>query len=279
MKLYSYPSALTIAGFDGSGGAGIQADIKTLSALGVYATSVLTSLPVQNTSGLRKIYPISPEAVGDQIAAVMDDIFPDAIKIGMVHSSSIVEAIAKVLVKYRQVPVVFDPVMVATSGHELMEHDTLDAIREYLLPLVELVTPNMDEAGVLSGMKISHLQDMIEAGSSLSKNGCKSVLIKGGHLRTERISSVFFDALGERHILESDRVETFNTHGTGCTLSSAITAYRAQKKPLAESLILAQRYVSEAIRAGSDVKIGKGKGPLNHFFDPKPLLKHSQFVD
>lgn len=274
MKKYTYPSVMTIAGFDGSGGAGIQADIKTFSALGCYATSVLTALPVQNTMGVRKIYPIPIEAVSDQIEAVLDDIFPQAIKIGMVHTPQLVEAIAATLGRYQKIPVVFDPVMVATSGHRLIEEETITTITEKLFPIADIITPNMDEASLLAGMEVKTLEDMRTAGEKILTYGCKNILLKGGHQESPTVTSLFFDENGSQHSFETEKLATVNTHGSGCTLSSAIAAYLARGEALYDAVALAQDYVFEAISSGKDVVTGKGNGPLNHFFNPQKLIKH-----
>ncbi|KFF03081.1 bifunctional hydroxymethylpyrimidine kinase/phosphomethylpyrimidine kinase [Chryseobacterium luteum] len=274
MKKYTYPSVMTIAGFDGSGGAGIQADIKTFSALGCYATSVLTALPVQNTMGVRKIYPIQMEAVSDQIEAVMDDIFPQAIKIGMVHTPQLVETIVTTLSKYSKIPIVFDPVMVATSGHQLIEEETINTITEKLFPIADIITPNMDEASILAGMEVKTLEDMRVAGEKILKSGCKSILLKGGHQESPTVTSLFFDENGEQASFETEKFATSNTHGSGCTLSSAIAAYLARGEELYDAVALAQQYVFEAIKNGKDVVTGKGNGPLNHFFNPQKLIKN-----
>lgn len=274
MKQYKYPSVLTIAGFDGSGGAGIQADIKTASALGCFSTSVLTALPVQNTQGVRKIYPIPVEAVADQIEAILDDIFPDAIKIGMVHTPQLVETIVSTLGKYKKIPIVFDPVMVATSGHRLIEEDTITAITEKLFPVADIITPNMDEAAILAKMKVETLEDLYTAGKEIKKLGCKNILLKGGHQETSTITSLFHDEHGNYHPFETVKFNTNNTHGSGCTLSSAIAAYLARGKTLFESVALGQDYVYHAIENGKDVQTGLGNGPLNHFFNPQKLIKN-----
>ncbi|WP_353149779.1 bifunctional hydroxymethylpyrimidine kinase/phosphomethylpyrimidine kinase [Chryseobacterium sp.] len=274
MKKYKYPSVLTIAGFDGSGGAGIQADIKTTSALGCFSTSVLTALPVQNTRGVRKIYPIPVEAVSDQIKAILDDIVPDAIKIGMVHTPQLVEAIVSTLSQYPKIPVVFDPVMVATSGHRLIEEETIKAITEKLFPVADVITPNMDEAAILADMKVETLEDLYTAGKKIKQLGCKSILLKGGHQKTSTITSLFYDEDGNYHSFETSKLDTSNTHGSGCTLSSAIAAYIAQGKPLYDSVSLGQQYIYQAIENGMDVQTGLGNGPLNHFFNPQKLIKN-----
>lgn len=274
MKKYKYPSVLTIAGFDGSGGAGIQADIKTISALGCYATSVLTALPVQNTQGVRNIFPIPVETVSEQIESILDDIFPDAIKIGMVHTPELVETIVKTLAKYKKVPIVFDPVMVATSGHRLIEEKTIEIIIEKLFPISDLITPNMDEAAILAKMDVKTLNDMKIAGEHIKELGCKNILLKGGHLETEMITSLLYESHGHYKTFESVKTKTNNTHGSGCTLSSAIASFIAQGKSIERAVELAQNYVSEAIYNGSDVQTGKGNGPLNHFFNPQKLIKN-----
>ncbi|TYR31805.1 bifunctional hydroxymethylpyrimidine kinase/phosphomethylpyrimidine kinase [Sphingobacterium phlebotomi] len=274
MKKYKYPSVLTIAGFDGSGGAGIQADIKTISALGCYATSVLTALPVQNTQGVKNIFPIPIEAVAEQLDTIMEDIIPDAIKIGMVHTPQLVDTIVTVLQKYPDIPVVFDPVMVATSGHPLIEEKTIDAIIEKLLPLSAVITPNMDEAAIIAKIKVETVKDMELAGKSMKQLGCKNILLKGGHQKTAMIISLLLDEKNNYHSFEFNKIETNNTHGSGCTLSSAIASYMAQGKDLFEAVALGQQYVFSAIQSGADTQTGQGNGPLNHFFNPQKLIKN-----
>jgi hydroxymethylpyrimidine/phosphomethylpyrimidine kinase len=275
MKRYRYPTVLTIAGFDSSGGAGIQADIKTISALGCYATSVLTALPVQNTQGVKDIFPIPVEAVSSQLRAIFEDIVPDAIKIGMVHTAELVEAIVQSFRGYETLPIVFDPVMVSTSGHRLMEEITIKTIVEKLFPLADVVTPNMDEAAILSGMKVDTPDDMRLAGDQIMELGCKSVLLKGGHQEGSRITSLFIDDSGKHHTFESVKFKTQNTHGSGCTLSSAIASFIAQGKDIRKAVELGQGYVHKAVKSGMDVKTGLGNGPLNHFFDPLKMIKKS----
>ncbi|MCL6217214.1 bifunctional hydroxymethylpyrimidine kinase/phosphomethylpyrimidine kinase [Zunongwangia pacifica] len=274
MKTYKYPSTLTIAGFDGSGGAGIQADIKTFSALGCYATSVLTALPVQNTTGVKNIFPIPYQAVSEQMDSIFEDIFPDAVKIGMVHTPELVETIVNGLKKYPKTPLVFDPVMVATSGHKLIENQTIKTIIQKLFPLADVITPNMDEASVLAEMEVETLDDMKKAGEKIMNLGCKSVLIKGGHLKTEKITSLYFSEDGNIHSYEFEKFNTNNTHGSGCTLSSAIAAYLAKGENLMNAVKLGQEFAHDAIDHGKDVTTGKGNGPLNHFFNPQKLIKN-----
>ncbi len=268
---------MTVAGFDPSGGAGIQADIKTISALGCFATSALTALPVQNTCGVQYIHPIPVDVVAGQMRAIIDDIPPDAVKIGMVHSTELVDTIVGVFGEYGSAGwkdrVVFDPVMVATSGHRLIEEETIRAVVDKLFPLAALITPNMDEAAVLAGMTVETLGDMYAAGEKILALGCRSLLLKGGHLKTARLTSLFFDGAGGVTEYHSERIATCNTHGSGCTLSSAIASYLARGESLPDAVRLAQEYVSAAIVAGSDVRVGRGNGSLNHFHDPEKLLK------
>lgn len=264
---------MTIAGFDGSGGAGIQADIKTASALGCFSTSVLTALPIQNTKGVRKIYPVPIEAVKDQIASLMEDVVPDAIKIGMVHTSELVETIVSTLARYKKVPVVFDPVMVATSGHRLIEEETIQAIIKLLIPLADLITPNMDESAVLAKTEVKTLAQMKTAGMDIKALGCKNILLKGGHQESTVITSLLLDEACRYHAFEFNKIDTDNTHGSGCTLSSAIASFMARGKALHEAVELGQQYVFNAIENGADVQTGEGNGPLNHFFNPRKLIK------
>ena len=274
MKQYSYPSVMTIAGFDGSGGAGIQADIKTISALGCYATSALTALPVQNTTGVKSIYPIEYMAVQEQIQAIMEDIPPKAIKIGMLHTSELVLTVVETLKKYPKTPLVFDPVMVATSGHKLIEDSTIGTIVEMLFPITDILTPNLDEAAILAEMEIHTVEDMYSAGRKIKKLGVKNVLLKGGHLKTPELTSLFFDADDKVTAFQQEKYNTNNTHGSGCTLSSAIASYLALGESFVGAISKGQDYVHKAIFHGKDVAIGKGNGPLNQFFNPQILVKH-----
>lgn len=273
-KKYSYPSVLTIAGFDGSGGAGIQADMKTISALGCFATSVLTALPVQNTTGVKSIFHIPEKVVGEQIDTILEDIFPDVVKIGMVHTSELVAVIVEKLSAFPNLPVVFDPVMVATSGHKLIEEETIQTITKKLFPLAAVITPNIDEASILANMKIETVEEMEIAGKKILDLGCKSVLLKGGHLKTKKLTSLYFTAEGKIERFQFTKFKTNNTHGSGCTLSSAIATYIAQGKSLKEAVHLGQEYIHQAILHGKDVEIGKGNGPVNHFFNPQKLIKN-----
>ncbi|WP_413531768.1 bifunctional hydroxymethylpyrimidine kinase/phosphomethylpyrimidine kinase [Empedobacter brevis] len=263
-------SVLTIAGFDGSGGAGIQADTKTISAHGCYATNVLTALPVQNTQGVQNIYEIPAQAIREQIQSILDDIYPDAIKIGMVHSIELVEIISEELKNYNK-PIVYDPVMVATSGHRLIKDETLEACIEKLFPLATIITPNLDEASILANHKIDTTELMLAYGDTILNLGCQNLLLKGGHLQQEKIISYLFQKKQPVQSYISQKINTKNTHGSGCTLSSAIACNLALGFSLSESVQLAQEYVEQAILGSKDLTIGKGNGPLNHLFNPQKL--------
>ena len=282
-----YYTALTIAGSDSCGGAGIQADIKTMSALGVYASSAITAITVQNTKGVYGIQNVEPEIVKGQIEAVMDDIHPDAIKIGMVNDCNTIRAITETLKKYEDQfqHLVIDPVMVSTSGCRLMQEDALEIFIEELLPLASLLTPNIPEAEILAGRKIQNVDDIRKAAASIIQLGCNNVLIKGGHFEgTEKMDYLFenkqhqeankqehADDIRETAIYQGATINTCNTHGTGCTLSSAITSYLARGYNMEEAISSAKAYLSDAIEAGKDVKIGEGHGPVNHFHAPQKL--------
>lgn len=253
--------ALTIAGSDSSGGAGIQADIKTMSALGVYAESVVTALTAQNTLGVAGVVPTEPDFIRLQMDSVFDDIRPDAVKIGMLPTAGAVRAVAEGLRAWDAPFVVVDPVMVATSGAALAEGGAVAALDE-LLPLAYVATPNIPEAEVLSGMRIESRNDMLRAAHLiLQEKGCHAVLVKGGHL-AGTASDVLVQRSGAESWYETERIETKNTHGTGCTLSSAIAAYLAKGEELQHAVRLAKRYLTQAIRQNPG--LGKGHGPVNH---------------
>ena len=268
----TYPCVLTIAGSDCSGGAGIQADIKTISALGAYAASTITAITVQNTCGVTGIHPVPPSYVKGQIEAVMDDIRPQAIKIGMINDTKIVEVIAEMLQKYQPQFVVFDPVMVSTSGCKLMEDEAIEAITTRLIPLATLITPNLSEAEILAGQKICTVEEMQRQAKEMLKLGCRGVLVKGGHLEGGRMCDVL-QVSGEEapHLFAAPKVDSRNTHGTGCTLSSAIATYLALGETVTDAVEKAKQYVYKGIEAGKDVCIGHGHGPLNHFYSPVPM--------
>ncbi|WP_411273109.1 bifunctional hydroxymethylpyrimidine kinase/phosphomethylpyrimidine kinase [Daejeonella sp.] len=273
-KQFRYTAVLSIAGSDSGGGAGIQADLKTFSALGCYGTSAITAVTIQNSLGVTGIHRIPADIVQGQIKVVMDDIKPAAIKIGMVHSPELAVAIAAILNAYPQIPVIFDPVMVSTSGYRLIESNTIATLQKELFPIASLVTPNLDEAEILAAMKISTVGDMKEAASRMTQSGCNAVLIKGGHLKGTDLFDVYLDKNGIEKIFSSVAIETQNTHGTGCTLSSAIAAFIGLGNDLGTAIEKAKLYVQQAIISGLDVKTGEGHGPLNHFFDSQNLIKH-----
>ena len=255
-------TALTIAGSDSSGGAGIQADIKTMTMHGVYAMSAITALTAQNTTGVRAIQESTPEFLAQQIDAVFEDIYPDAVKIGMVASSELIRVIADRLRHYEAKNIVVDPVMVATSGSALMKTDAVQTLTNELLPLAAVVTPNIPEAQVLSGLTIETRADMETAAKKIGGSyGC-AVLLKGGHSISDANDLLYAD--GEMEWFEGKRIDNPNTHGTGCTLSSAIASNLAKGYPLYESVRRAKDYISGALSAMLD--LGHGSGPMDHAF-------------
>ena len=258
-------TALTIAGSDCSGGAGIQADIKTMTMNGVYAMSAITALTAQNTTGVRKIQESTPEFLEQQIDAVFEDIFPDAVKIGMVSSSEIVCVIADRLKYHKAKNIVVDPVMVATSGSSLMKTDAVKTLIDVLLPIATLVTPNIPEAEVLSGISIENKEDMQTAAKTIGDKYSCAVLLKGGHSINDANDLLY--ANGEFKWFYGKRIDNPNTHGTGCTLSSAIAANLAKGFNVSDSVRKAKEYISDALAAGLD--LGQGSGPLMHNFDLK----------
>ncbi|MGI4750390.1 MAG: bifunctional hydroxymethylpyrimidine kinase/phosphomethylpyrimidine kinase [Janthinobacterium lividum] len=274
MKKYKYPAVLTIAGSDSGGGAGIQADLKTFAALGCFGTSAITAVTVQNTLGVTGIHSIPPEIVAAQIRAVMDDIKPSAIKIGMVHSPELAFTIAEVLRSYPTVPIILDPVMVATSGDRLIETETVETLQKELFPLATIVTPNLDETQILTNNAVSNLSDMQSAATQILQTGCFAVLVKGGHLPGKKLYNFYLDKNSISQIITSEAIDTNNTHGTGCSLSSAIAALMARGFGLKDAVNEACTYIHQAILHGSDVKTGEGNGPVNHFFNPLALIKN-----
>ena len=257
---------LTIAGSDSSGGAGIQADIKTISAMGSYACSVITSVTAQNTLGVQGIHPIPTDMVRQQIKSVMDDLHPKAIKIGMVCDKDIALTIAESICKYQPRWVVYDPVMVSTSGHKLMTDDTIDIIRQKLIPQATLITPNLHEAKILLGNSLKDEEEMKKGAELLGKTYRCSVLIKGGHLGSDEMCDILYDTTGKQcFCYHAPKIESRNLHGTGCTLSSAIATKLSQGHPLKEAIALAKDYVTKAIDASKNMHIGNGHGPMWHF--------------
>ncbi len=258
-------TALTIAGSDSSGGAGIQADLKTMTANGVYAESAITALTAQNTTGVQGIFEVTPEFLGLQLDSIFTDIRPDAVKIGMVSSAGLIGTIADKLTEYKAQNIVVDPVMVATSGSRLISEDAIGALKSRLLPLALVLTPNVPEAEVLSDMEIHSAEDMEKAAELISGNyGC-SVLIKGGHNLNDANDLLIHE--GRKVWFNGRRINNPNTHGTGCTLSSAIASNLAKGYDLETSVERAKDYISGALAAMLD--LGKGSGPMNHAFDIK----------
>ena len=262
MGTKSIPRAMTIAGSDSGGGAGIQADLKTFAALGVYGTSVLTAITAQNTVGVRGVHEISVEMVAAQIESVISDIGADAVKTGMLVSSDIIETVARELAHFRVDRLVVDPVMVAKSGDRLLREEAVDAMRRSLLPLATVVTPNIPEAETLAGMKIESRADARRAAEKIVSMRAKAVVVKGGHLPGPPVD-LFYDGREFREY-SAPRIETRNTHGTGCTFASAIAAGLARGMEIVDAVAAAKEYVTEAIRHSFDV--GQGHGPLNHFY-------------
>ena len=253
---------LTIAGSDCSGGAGIQADIKTITAHKMYAMSAITALTAQNTTGVYGIEEVTPEFVGQQIDCIFNDIRPDAVKIGMVSSSKIIEVIVEKLIQYKPENIVIDPVMVSTSGCKLLSDDAMNTLITKLIPLATVITPNIPEAEVLCGFSIENEYDMIEAAKKISKILKGAVLVKGGHLVNDAIDLLYEN--GNIHWFRSERINNPNTHGTGCTLSSAIACNLADGKSLSVSIENAKVYLTGALKAG--LNLGQGSGPLEHTY-------------
>ena len=252
---------LIIAGSDSSGGAGIQADIKTVTALGSYAMTAITAVTIQNTTGVASIVPIDPKEISKQIEFTCNDIRPDAIKIGMLNSINIINAVINSLNKINIKKIILDPVMVAKGGARLINNNAIKVLKNKLIKKVSLITPNIPETEILTNTKIKNIEDMIFAAKILLKIGAKNVLIKGGHLNSNQIHDIFLNK-NEIKIINNKKITTNNTHGTGCTLSTAISTFYACGKTLKKSCELATKYVHNAI--GSNLKYGKGQGPINH---------------
>ena len=256
-------TALTIAGSDSGGGAGIQADIKTMTMNGVFATCAITALTAQNTLGVTGIMDVSAEFLAKELDAVFTDIPPDAVKIGMVSATSIIETIAEKLIEYKAKNIVLDPVMVATSGAKLISDDAIYALTEKLIPLATLITPNIPEAEVLADMKITSVEDMLSASKIISEKYSCAVLCKGGHSLND--SNDLLYSAGNYKWFNGKRIDNPNTHGTGCTLSSAIATLLARGYTMEKAVEEAKHYVSLAIDGGKEWHIGHGNGPLCHF--------------
>jgi hydroxymethylpyrimidine/phosphomethylpyrimidine kinase len=252
---------LIIAGSDSSGGAGIQADIKTVTALGSYAMTAITAVTSQNTTGVKSIVPIASKEISNQIIFTSNDIKPDAIKIGMLYSSKVIESVIKSLDNIKVKKIILDPVMVAKGGAKLMDDKAIKLLKDKLIKRVTLITPNIPEAEILTKTKIKSKEDMIFAANKLIESGARNVLIKGGHLESKIVQDIFVTK-SDIKIFSSQRYKTKNTHGTGCTLSSAITTFLSCGKPIKKSCELGIKYVSSCIK--TNPKYGKGHGPINH---------------
>ena len=252
---------LIIAGSDSSGGAGIQADIKTVTALGGYAMTAVTAITAQNTTGVKSVVPISPKEIEKQILFTSKDIKPDAIKIGMLHSSVVINSVIKSLQKVKTKKIILDPVMVAKGGFKLINDTAIKVLKEKLIKKAYLITPNIPEAEVLTKTKIKNLEDMIRAANILLNSGVKNVLVKGGHGKSKVMEDVLLNKK-EVKIFRNKKIKTKNTHGTGCTLSSAIATFFACRKSINKSCELGIKYVNQSIR--SNLNYGKGHGPINH---------------
>ena len=266
MEKRHYRRALTIAGSDSGGGAGIQADLKTFSALGCYGMSVITAVTAQNTTGVSDIHPVPVINLQKQITAVIVDIGVDAIKIGMLHSSEVIRAVADNMDTAGTDNIVLDPVMVATSGDQLLLEEAIKTLVQVLIPKTKLITPNIPEAQILLGRKLTQQGELPQAARDLAGLGCRAVMLKAGHLNKAELIDIFYDShTGETMELSSHRLTTRNNHGTGCTLSSAIAAYLARGEALNAAVRKAKVYLTAALEAGAKYEIGHGHGPVHHF--------------
>ena len=259
--MFPKSNVLIIAGSDSSGGAGIQADIKTVTSLGSYAMTAITAITAQNTTGVKSIIGIKPKEISKQIEFTIKDIKPEAIKIGMLHSKQVILAVTKSLKKFRIKKIILDPVMVAKGGAKLIDNVAINFIKNKLIKKTLLITPNIPEAEILTKIKINTTKDMIEAGKILIRLGAKNVLIKGGHLKSKEMNDILINNQIIK-VFKNKRYSSKNTHGTGCTLSSAITTYLSCGKDLIKSCELGIKYVNEAIKFNKN--LGKGNGPINH---------------
>jgi hydroxymethylpyrimidine/phosphomethylpyrimidine kinase len=263
---HHYIRLLTIAGSDSGGGAGIQADIKTFSALGCYGMSVIAALTAQNTVAVTAIHAVPPDFIKAQLDAVLTDIGTDAVKIGMLATPEIIEAVAERIQFYKVKNIVLDPVMIAKSGDKLLQDNAIGTLKTVLLPLASVLTPNLPEASVLLGRNVTTQGQMEAAAIELQTLGAKNILIKGGHNEESLSSDFLLTESGKRMWFESERIETKNTHGTGCTLSSAIAAYIGKGYSVVNAVAHAKQYMSDAIKHGAHYKLGAGHGPVHHFF-------------
>ena len=270
-RTLSYARVLSIAGSDSGGGAGIQADLKTFAALGCFGMTALTALTAQNTLGVRAIHAVPLEMLNAQIDAVVEDIGVDAVKIGMLHSAATVQAVATAIDRHRLERVVLDPVMVATSGATLIDREAIEVLVTQMFPRAALVTPNLDEVALLVGRPLATEDDMYAAARELLARGARAVLLKGGHLAGDTVSDLLLAHDAQALWLRGPRIPSANTHGTGCTLSSAIAAHLARGATLEDAVRRARDYVRGALQAGAPVRTGAGSGPLNHAWQPQAM--------
>lgn len=272
---FRYPRVLSIAGSDSGGGAGIQADLKTFAALGCFGMTALTALTAQNTLGVRSIHGVPLTFLTEQIDAVVEDIGVDAVKIGMLHSADTVRTVASAIQRHGLERVVLDPVMVATSGAKLIDDRAVDVLVRELFPLAAVVTPNLDEAALLVDRPLLGEADMEAAARELLERGAQAVLVKGGHLAGGVVSDLLHVRGGAPQWMQAPRIVTPNTHGTGCTLSSAIASHLALGAGLSDAVLRAREFVRGALEAGAQVRTGGGSGPLNHGYAPQPMRREA----
>lgn len=262
-----YPRVLSIAGSDSSGGAGIQADLKTFTVLGCYGATVLTSLTAQNTIGVQGIFPIDPEFIGKQIDSVLSDIKIDAVKLGMLYDSEVILKVCEKIKQYNIKKVILDPVMVATSGDRLLKEEAISILKEELIPLAMLITPNIKEAEILSGINIKNKKNIIEAANIIKNLGVNNVLIKGGDFQSKDSNDflLYKSQKGNKSAwYKSERIKTKNTHGTGCTLSSAITCFIAKGNNINNAVSKSKKFLTAALKSAINFNLGQGCGPVNH---------------
>jgi hydroxymethylpyrimidine/phosphomethylpyrimidine kinase len=271
-ETFRYPRVLTIAGSDSGGGAGIQADLKTFSALGCYGMTAITAITAQNTCGVRAVSVVPAGMLREQVDAVIEDMGVDAVKIGMVPSVDHMEVIADAIDRYGVRSIVMDPVLASTSGTPLMDATATSTLARTLFHCVDLITPNLDEAGRLLGRDVVNRVDMERAAFDLLRLGARAVLLKGGHLSGDTVADLLVTSEGRVTWMQASRIATRNSHGTGCTLSSAIAAYLAQGETLENAVTQGREFVRKALAAGVTSQLGEGNGPLNHGFAPLPMI-------
>ena len=271
MDTLTYRNVMTIAGSDSGGGAGIQADIKTITALGCFATTAITAITAQNTLGVQKIIPLTIDDVSAQINAICEDIIPTTVKVGMLHNIPLASLVSETMTQLEHVPFVLDPVMVAASGDTLIQNDTIEYLKSELFPKAAIITPNLEEGSLITNHKINSLKDMEVAAEAIMNLNVKSLLLKGAGLEGNDTISLFYDQYGHKMIIQKPKIDTHNTHGAGCTLSSAIASYLALGFNLTEAVVKAQDFVYQAIQSSANVVFGNGNGPLNHSFDPQKM--------